>query len=166
MTMAALSPNARRPRFIAGGPDDDSEDLPPNKPARTRYECCANLCPMPGTMFPSGGRGICCFHYATNASDWPRITQVLNDWRCVTFEINECRRVLCDQDLCTDVKAQNDAYRNAWDRLRPALDMGGWSLNHLEPKPGEGYSGWARRLDEFIGGQVVACLRSKVGSTS
>lgn len=165
MTMAALSPNARRPRFIAGGPEDDADDLPPNQPARTRYECCANLCPMPGTMFPSGGsRGICCFHYATNTSDWPRITQVLNDWRCVTFEINECRRVLCDQDICTDVKAQNDAFRNAWERLKPALDMGGWNLTQLSPKQGEGYSQWARRLDEFIGGQVVACLRNKVGS--
>lgn len=167
MTMAVLSPTSRKPRFIAGGPDDDSDDQQSSTPARMRYECCANGCPMPGTMFPSGGsRGICCYHYATNASDWPRITKVLADWRCVTFEINECRRVLCDQDICTDVKAQNDAFRSAWERLMPALDMGGWNLAQLAPKPGEGYSNWARRLDEFLGGQVVAALRHKVGSTS
>lgn len=164
--MPALTPTGRKPRFIAGGPDDDTDDLPTG-PAPARFECCANGCPMSGTMFPSGGsRGICRYHYATNASDWPRITQVLNDWRVVTAEIRECRRVLCDQDMCTDIKAQNDSFRNSWDRLRPALEMGGWQVTELAPRDREGYGNWATRLDEFLGGQVLAVLRHKVGSTS
>lgn len=165
--MPALSPNARKPRFIAGGPEDDEDVAQDAAPSRPRFACTANGCPIPGTLFPSSGsRGICRYHYATNASDWPRITKVLLDWRVVTAEINECRRVLCDQDLCTDVKAQNDAYRQAWERLRPALDMGGWNLTELAPRPGESYSSWATRLDAFLGGQVLDALRHKVGSNA
>jgi len=164
--MAATSPTARRPRFIAGGPEDDADDQQPSTPARMRYECCANGCPMPGAMFPSGSTkgGICHYHYATNPSDWPRITQVLNDWRCITAEINECRRVLCDQDLCCDVKVQNERYAEAWKRLHPALIAGGWHEGELAPSPGLSYGEWARGLENFMGGQVLNVLRHKVGS--
>lgn len=164
MTMAALSPTSRRPRFIAGGPDED--DTPDDAPARARYACAANNCPMPGTMFPSGSNkgGVCHYHYAANPSDWPRISKVLNDWRVITSEVNEARRVLCDQDLCCDIKAQNDAFRGAWERLQPALVGSGWHDSELAPAQGERYGGWANRLEAFMGGQVLEALRHKVGS--
>lgn len=152
----------RKPRFIAGGPDEE-DAAPDEAPSRTRYPCAANGCPMPGAIFPaSGSRGMCGYHYATNSSDWPRITQALTDWRCVSAEVNEARRVLTDQDLCTDVKAQNDAFRTAWERLQPAMAMGGWN-DALKPAPRESYSGWCRRLEEFMGARVLEVLRQRVG---
>jgi hypothetical protein len=164
MTMPALASTARKPRFIAGGPDEDEDDSQDAAPSRPRFACNAHGCPMTGSIFlASASRGVCHYHYAQNSSDWPRITQVLTDWRCITFEINDARRVLCDHDLCTDVKAQNDAHRTAWQRLEPVLVASGWAATQLAPRDGEQLGTWTRRLEEFIAAQVAAVIHHRVG---
>jgi hypothetical protein len=158
MTMAALSPQSRRPRFIAGGDDDETEDEQPRVPARARHECCANGCPMPGSMFPSGGRGICAWHYGTNSDDWSRITEVFRgSWFMVARELLRARRTLCDPDLCTNVRALGEAYRDGAERLRLAGGPPG-----LAPQDKESLSQWTLRLEAFLGARVLEVVRKPV----
>jgi hypothetical protein len=163
MTMPAFASTARKPRFMAGGPEEDEDSGQDAGATRPSFACNANGCPMTGSIFlGNGGRGICHYHYAQNSSDWPRITKVLSDWRCITFEINDARRVLCDQDLCTDVKAQNDAFRTAWERLLPVLVASGWAATELAPRDGEQLGSWTRRLEAFMGVQVAQAIHQRV----
>lgn len=155
--MAALSPISRKPRFIAGG-DDDLDDPQPSAPARPRYECCANNCPMPGTMSPSGGRGICAWHYGTSSDDWSRITEVFQgSWHMVARELMRARRVLCNPDVCTNVRAQNEAFHEAAERLRMA-----GAPSELAPVGKESLSQWALRLEAFLGARVLEVVRKPV----
>lgn len=128
---------------------------------RTRYPCAAQQCPMPGTLYPSGSRdGLCAWHYGTLASDWPRISQVLVDWGCVSYEVDECRRVHTASESAADPKAQETLFANAVERLRPLVAASGWGPE-LEPKADERYANWGRRLEEFLGARVVERLTLK-----
>jgi hypothetical protein len=159
--MTVTTTRARKPRFIAGGPDETPDDQQ-QEPQRARFECQAAGCPMPGTMFPgSATRGVCAWHYATNASDWPRITQALTDWRCVSSEINQARRVLCDPDICTDVRAQDAEFRAAWQRLEPAMAAGGWKPDDYAPARGESYGSWANRLQHFLAARIGEAVKHR-----
>lgn len=156
MTMAALSPTSRKPRFIAGGPEEVPED---QQPMRLRFECAAHSCPMPGSVF-LGGPGVCGWHARENPDDWPKITQAILDWRCVSRVINRARQVLTAPETCSSAKAQDDAMQALWTQLRADLNgSGGWE-SRLEPRmgpgryTGEGLSNWSRRLDQFLGARV------------
>lgn len=134
------------------------------RPEKPQFACTADQCPAPGTIFPGathgGGRGLCVFHYGANASDWPRITQVLKDWECVGYEFRECRRVMCDPATATDPRAQNALFGIAWKRLQPLV--AGYE-GELAPRADDRYDRWGRRLEEFVGGMVVAALRTQYG---
>lgn len=153
----------RKPRFIAGG-DDETDEQQPRAPERMCYECCANGCPMPGAIFPSGSsRGICGWHYGTNSEDWSRITEAIRGpWREVAREINVARRVLSDPDLCTNVKVLGERYLAATQRLAQALT--GPLAAELAPRNKEDYGQWYRRLEIFLGGRVAEVVRRPVGS--
>ena len=147
--------------------NDDSGSLAdaiPHTPARRRYDCAAEQCPAPGTIFPGstsgGGTGVCVYHYGASNSDWRRITQTLKDWDCVGYEVRECRRVMCDPNTACDPKAQNTLFASAWERLRPLVT--GWE-GELTPRIHEHYGDWGRRLDAFLGAQVVGQLRTQLG---
>jgi hypothetical protein len=170
---------ATRPNFdenahgYRGGRVDD-DPISDDKPKRLRYPCFAGGCPMPGTILPSGGKdggpGSCAWHYGTKPSDIPRVTQVLKDWACLTYEVNEARRALTG-DIAADPKALADAFTAAWERLEPLV--GDWA-EQLRPGPirsrnratgivsdshmPEGYADWAKRLTEFLGARVVEVL--------
>jgi hypothetical protein len=141
----------RKPRFIAGGPDED--DAPPiEQPKRLRYPCAAHQCPMPGTIF-LGADGVCAWHAREPANDWPLITQAIRDWECVSRAINRARRVLTDPVTCTDGKAQREALEAEWQAIVPAVQGSGWK-SRIQPKPGENLSEWARRMDMFLAARV------------
>jgi hypothetical protein len=122
------------------------------------YRCVANNCPMPGSISGIGeGGGVCAWHYGANASDWPRITQKLLDWGCVTFEVNECRRIHTESESAYNARAIADAFAAACQRLQP--QAGAWWDDTLKPgllKSGfpESYRDWGNRLERFVGGQV------------
>lgn len=144
--------------YHGGRVNPEDED----KPQRLLYPCSANNCPMPGTMHPDQvlgekTRGVCAWHYGAATSDWPRITQVLNDWACVSEEIQACRQAHCDPATALDLKALRSLYAQAVERLRPAVQMGGWG-DQFEPRPGEHYDAWGHRLTAFIGARVVEVL--------
>jgi hypothetical protein len=144
---------------------------PQEPPQRLRYPCFADQCPMPGTIF--GGTtgtkdeaGTCGWHYGILPSDIPKVTRVLLDWRCVSFEINEARRVLTGEKAA-DPKGLQTAFENAWERLKPACGST-WEAE-LRPGPArtsrgeirpfaEDYSAWAKRLERFIGSRVAEVL--------
>lgn len=126
-------------------------------PKQLRFACNAHQCPMPGTIFPaSGSNGVCAWHYGGLPSDWPRITQVLRDWQCMVDEIDECRRIHSGASGF-DPKVLSDTYAAAIARLRPFVQGGGWG-DAFEPKHGEQYRDWGRRLEAFLGGEVVKVL--------
>lgn len=159
--------------YRGGRVDDDP--LPDERPAR-RYPCAAHQCPMPGTLFPGGGKGVCAWHYGANSSDWPRITGKLLEWACVTYEVNEARRVLTGDNAANPVVLEA-LFAAAWERLQPLVS--GWE-DQLKPgnirwrdatQPAgyrdsgmrESYSDWAKRLNEFVGAQVLGSVRKQYG---
>ena len=143
------------------------------KPPARRYPCFANGCPMPGTIWPGavqGGTGdepgTCAWHYGVQTHDIPKVTRVLLDWQCVSFEVNEARRAHTSSELACNPKALADAFAAAWERLQP--QVGEWAE---ELRPGtarnsrgdrlghrEDYASWARRLERFLGARVVEVL--------
>jgi len=136
----------------------------PTEPQRMRYPCMARQCMMPGSIFPAGAKeGVCAWHYGTNASDWPRITQILLDWGCVAYEINEARRVFTDPETRCAPKVLDQLYKTAWERLQPLVP--GWedALAPGKTKAGfaESYGDWARRLEKFLGTQVHASISAR-----
>lgn len=139
--------------------DQDAAEPPP--PAVRRYPCFADGCPMAGTIFPEGVTGerpgTCVFHYAVQASDIWKVTRALTDWKCVSDEIQCCRRVLTSPETASDATAQDAAFATAVERLRPAVQAGGWN-DWFEPGPHETYHGWGLRLERFLGGRVVEVL--------
>lgn len=147
--------------------------LEPDQPRRRSYPCQAHSCPMPGTIFPGAvggekaeGSGICAWHYGVVATDWPRISRVLLDWACVSYEVNEARRVLTGENACNP-GAIEQAFAQAWERMQP-LVVGEWEdqlrpgqmrTRKGEPLPyREGYGDWAKRLQEFLGARVREVL--------
>lgn len=132
--------------------DNDSEDSPLRR--LRRHQCYANGCPMTGSIFETIGAndrpGSCVWHYAIAAGDVPKVTSVLVTWLCVSQEIQTCRRVLTGSGA-SDSVVRGEAFTLAWQRLRPEV----LAFEHdLEPQPTEDYGAWARRLEEFLGGQV------------
>lgn len=149
-------------------------DQPKDKPKKATYPCYADGCPMPGTMFPNGVShdqdgmprpGVCPFHYGVVPSDIPKVSNTLRSWECVVYEIDAGRAVLTGA-MSSDPKAQDDAFRQAWERLKPL--SGVWEAElapgNLRTSKGverpfrEGYSDWIRRLERFIGARVVEVL--------
>ena len=145
--------------------DDSIADHLPQAPTK-RYGCAANGCPMPGTISGGGhGSSSCSWHYGTSGHDWPRITQVLLDWQCVSDEINTCRRAHTDPETCGNPKVLDDMFDAAWRRMGPLV--GAWEKD-LRPQAGRGgqmdsYVAWSLRLERFIGGRVVDVIRHQLG---
>lgn len=143
-----------------GGRVDPDPEAPKPMP---RFACFADACPMPGTIFPGAGvggtgdrPGTCAWHYAVNANDIPRITQVLQDWHCVAREVNAARRAQYGE-TASDPKAMDALFAQSVSRLRPHVQAGGWR-DEFEALPGEHFREWGQRLEAFIGGRVVEVL--------
>lgn len=140
--------------------DDDSiADSIPHTPVAKRFACAAHECPMTGAIFGGNSHaGTCGYHYAANPIDWPRITQRLVEWQCVTDEINRCRAAHINPETATKPAVLEALFATAWARLAPLVP--GWERD-LQPQKGKGgyadsYRSWGQRLEEFIGGQVLA----------
>ena len=119
----------------------------PFAPAVIRYPCAARGCPMSGAIFSNGIKGICLYHYEGYAPDWPRITQVLNDWHCVTEEINAARRAQVDPATRLNSTAMKNEFAKAWGVLQPLAPN--WS-EQLQPLPDQTYAQWGRHLEKFM----------------
>ncbi len=154
--------------YHGGRVTDDPLD---DKPARMRYPCAANQCPMPGTIFPGNTRSwVCVYHCNAHSGDWPRITQILLDWQCVTSEINAARRALTGESA-RDPVAIDAAFAAGWQRLEPLagdwaeqLRPGNIRVRGVESRHRESYGDWANRLTEFIGGRVLDGLTKRAGA--
>lgn len=126
-----------------------------------RYPCAAHQCPMPGTIFPGGGRdGACAWHAMESPRHWPRITQAIVDWQCVQQAISRMQRVAIDPEICADVKAQEDAMAAEWLALFAAVQGAGWEPR-LRPLKGETPSCWAYRLRLFLVARVKEYIAAK-----
>ncbi len=134
-------------KTFSAATDDDQQQ--PAETGPTRYPCHANRCPMAGAIFPAGAKhGECRYHYGANFSDWPRITQVILDWDCVSREINIGRQMLTGV-FAKDPRVLEQKFLEALDRLRPAVASGGWG-DTFNRKKGENYEDWVRMLERFI----------------
>jgi hypothetical protein len=141
--------------FNADAPPADPNDRP-----RIRNRCFADGCPMPGTMWTtqlSDGNnppGSCAWHYGVVPSDIPKVTRVLLDWQCVSYEVNEARRALTGQ-AAADPAALDALYGMAVERLKAATRDGGWGDTF--GRSGD-YSDWMRGLQAFLGAKVLEVL--------
>lgn len=133
----------------------------PHTPVAKRYDCAAHNCPMVGSIFESGsqGAGICAYHFGANPTDWPRISQALHDWACVTDEIRECRRAHTDAATALNPGELQRLFAQAQARVEPLV--GTW-WDQLKPQAHgrhntpDTYRSWGQRLESFIGSKVVA----------
>lgn len=132
--------------------DDESATRTP-EPQRVHYRCFADSCPMPGTIFPSGpSSGVCAWHYGCMSDELGLITRVLQDWTCLSTEIVRGRATLRGKHA-SNPKVLRAEFEKALRRVRPAVAGGGWG-DAFEPKPGEDYAGWIRRISDFLDGVV------------
>lgn len=124
-----------------------------NDTSSPQYRCLVNLCPMTGGIFLNGPQapGICAFHHGGAGSDMPRVTQILLDWECVTYEVNLWRCSVMQVEL------DKQALAKAWTRLQPALGEA-WSAE-LAPAAGVGYVQWGHKLERFLLARVKEALR-------
>lgn len=120
--------------------------------------CFAAGCPMPGSMSSGGNSWSCAWHYAAQPSTIPRITQVLRDWECLTYEINAGRRALTGKH-CADPKVLHDLYIEAQERVKVATAAGGWA--DAFDGAGMDYRTWLYKLDMFLGQRVALTLAGK-----
>lgn len=127
-------------------------------PKRISYPCWADECPMPGTIFLDGVRGICAWHYGRVGDDIPKVTRAILNWDCVQREINAGRRVLTAPDTLANPKALDAALRDAWERMKPAVLDSGWKPR-LEPRQGERYGEWVRRIERFLSNRIKESLK-------
>ena len=120
------------------------------------YRCLVSFCPMTGGIFLAGPHapGICAYHYGTTGREVERVTQVLLDWECVTYEINACR------SAHRNVYIDKAALAKAWIRLQPALGAG-WAVE-LAPPALCNYGQWGRRLEKFLEARVREVIQKKV----
>lgn len=133
-----------KPRFIAGGEPEDDQ---PKARERRRYPCLAHGCPMAGAIFLNGhdAPGICALHYGCNASDMPKITEVLRNWGCVTFAHGQVQQFLNDPDKCTDIGAERVLLAAQWGELQRAAPE--WP--QLKPYV-NALADWRRQLLAFL----------------
>lgn len=119
------------------------------------YRCLVSFCPMTGAIFLAGPNapGICSHHFGATGHDIPRITQILVDWECLTYEINACRRAH------REVVLDKAALAKAWTRLQPALGAD-W-VAELTPPPGCSYRHWGQRLEKFMDARVKEATQRK-----
>lgn len=124
--------------------------------AEGQYRCLVSFCPMTGAIFLAGPHapGICGFHFGTVGHELPRVTQILLDWECVTYEINACRRAH------REVVIDKHALAKAWTRLQPALGET-WEAE-LAPAAGSSYAQWGLQLNKFLDARVREATQKKV----
>lgn len=135
--------------------DEDAAALPPAEPQRLRFPCAAHQCPMVGAIFVGGpdAPGQCMFHAREPANDWPKITQALKDWECVTTAILRARRVLASQDASSDGALHQRTLKAEWEAMLPAVLGSGWKTR-VEPRLLETLGEWTRRLEGFLHARV------------
>lgn len=137
--------------------DDEQIAAPAPSMGGNTYRCFADGCSMPGSIFLNSGRtGTCAWHYGALPSDLPRITQVLKDWECLTFEVRAARAALSG-DKASDPKALHDLFVEAQGRVLAATNGGGWG-DTFKPKPVEDYRTWALRLGVFVSKRIHQTL--------
>lgn len=144
---------ARRAFNHAEDPEAQT-DSAPGGTARTGG-CFADGCPMPGSINTGGKHWHCPWHHEVLPTDIPRVTQILRDWECLTYEINIGRRILTGATAC-DPKAQNEAFRGAVERVLAATASGGWG-DEFDAK-GKDYRGWLSGLERFLAGRIARTL--------
>lgn len=148
------------------GESDSIADAIPHTPAPRRYRCFADNCPMPGSITVDGQGGpACAWHYGVVPNDIPKVTRVLVDWQCVSFEIREARRCLTGE-LATDPIGLQHAFSSAWERMKPLV--AGWeeqlapgtirTSKGVDTGLRQGYGDWVKHLERFIGARVVEVL--------
>ena len=135
-------------------PSDAIDEAPGG--AQRSGGCFADGCTMPGTISVGGKTWCCAWHHGVLPTDIPRVTQVLRDWECLTYEINIGRRVLTGPHAC-DPKAQNKAFAEAVRRVGDATGEGGWG-DRFEHREGQDYRAWLLGLERFLGGRVLIAL--------
>ena len=54
--------------------------------------CHANGCPMAGGI-STGGRWVCAYHHQAQPTEWPRVTEALQDCENIRVAINEVMQI-------------------------------------------------------------------------
>lgn len=108
---------------------------------------------MPGAIRVDGAGPVCGWHYGVPAPKWGIVTQVLDDWICVSREVNTMRNALVDPRYFFDLKGLRKVQAECWARMEPELSEA-WA-KELAPSPGQVLvGGWISTLHHFLGARV------------
>lgn len=142
----------------AFNPDKDPaiDDAPSGKVMHGA--CFAHGCTMPGNVKVDGASWTCAWHYGVVPSDIPRVTQVLRDWECATYEIKIGRQALCSL-FAADPKKLDELFTEALARMAAATSSGSWG-DQFERQSSEDYRRWLNRLEVFVGRRIAQTLGS------
>lgn len=124
-----------------------------------RGTCFANGCVMPGTISAGNGSWQCAWHYGAQPSAIPRVTQVLRDWECLTYESSVGRRALTGKHFA-DPKVLMDLHAEAIARVLAATKGGGWG-DYFERHGSEDYRRWINRIEIFLGKRIGQALGAR-----
>jgi len=134
--------------------DDDNAPEQQQAAPVNRMACSAHGCTLAGAILnhPGEPSGLCAYHHAANPHDWPKVTQKMNDWSCVTEAITDCRRIHSRPETAANSRLIAEKYALAVAKLKAfAVD---WT-DELAPKNDhsgtvETYRAWGLRLERFL----------------
>ena len=65
----------------------------PKEESTISYRCMANGCPLTGTISPNGGQWMCSFHFRTDSSQWPQMTEAIRNSEAIFGLLDDLRKI-------------------------------------------------------------------------
>ena len=65
----------------------------PKEETVTNFRCLANGCPLKGTISPNGGQWMCSFHFKTDSSQWPQMTEAIRNNEAIFGLLDDLRKI-------------------------------------------------------------------------
>ena len=65
----------------------------PKEEPSVSYRCVANGCPLNGPISPNGGQWMCSFHFRTDSSKWPQMTEAIRNSKAIFGLLDDLRKI-------------------------------------------------------------------------
>ena len=65
----------------------------PKEEPSVSYRCVANGCPLNGPISLNGGQWMCSFHFRTDNSQWPQMTETIRNSEAIFGLLDDLRKI-------------------------------------------------------------------------
>lgn len=145
--------------------DEDTFDAPvatDNKPFT--YRCSAMGCRLTGAISSEAGKNLCAQHYGHIFEDFGKVTEIIQDWNCITREIARGRSFM-NTTASMKPALVEQAFAEAYSRLSELTANSEWaeSLQPQATRSGklDDYPSWILRLENVLTKIVERSLSRK-----